>query len=261
MTQLKSGGLRGRKFLKGTGAECLSETLYNLTSLPTHATRHYHPPYRMPRSQERSLSPARGERRRSRSPRRRDDEAPRKKSSGFRWKEKRRDDDRREGDRDRGLERGYRERERGRDRDRDRPRSPFRDRDRERDRGRYHERSSRGTEDRGDYRGREREREPGRREDEQGERKPKEKKEKKEKKQAVSSQPAEPMIIVNVNDRLGTKAAIPCLASDPISELPRYRTRRGCVILLTFDSNVILLQNYSKPKLPRASAENPMRYY
>ncbi|KAI9791213.1 MAG: hypothetical protein M1816_004205 [Peltula sp. TS41687] len=26
----------------------------------------------------------------------------------------------------------------------------------------------------------------------------------------------EPMIIVNVNDRLGTKAAIPCLASDPI---------------------------------------------
>ena len=26
----------------------------------------------------------------------------------------------------------------------------------------------------------------------------------------------EPMIIVHVNDRLGTKAAIPCLASDPI---------------------------------------------
>lgn len=26
------------------------------------------------------------------------------------------------------------------------------------------------------------------------------------------------MIIVNVNDRLGTKAAIPCLASDPISK-------------------------------------------
>lgn len=26
----------------------------------------------------------------------------------------------------------------------------------------------------------------------------------------------EPMIIVNVNDRLGTKAAIPCLASDPV---------------------------------------------
>ncbi|KAJ9620281.1 hypothetical protein H2203_008046 [Taxawa tesnikishii (nom. ined.)] len=27
---------------------------------------------------------------------------------------------------------------------------------------------------------------------------------------------SEPMIIVNVNDRLGTKAAIPCLASDPV---------------------------------------------
>ena len=27
---------------------------------------------------------------------------------------------------------------------------------------------------------------------------------------------SEPMIIVHVNDRLGTKAAIPCLASDPI---------------------------------------------
>ena len=27
----------------------------------------------------------------------------------------------------------------------------------------------------------------------------------------------EPMIIVNVNDRLGTKASIPCLASDSIS--------------------------------------------
>jgi hypothetical protein len=28
------------------------------------------------------------------------------------------------------------------------------------------------------------------------------------------------MIVVHVNDRLGTKAAIPCLASDPISSLP-----------------------------------------
>lgn len=34
---------------------------------------------------------------------------------------------------------------------------------------------------------------------------------------AVPSAPVgEPMIIVHVNDRLGTKAAIPCLASDPI---------------------------------------------
>lgn len=28
--------------------------------------------------------------------------------------------------------------------------------------------------------------------------------------------PNEPMIIVNINDRLGTKAAIPCLASDSV---------------------------------------------
>ena len=45
----------------------------------------------------------------------------------------------------------------------------------------------------------------------------KSKKEKKEKKTTPSA-PAEKMIIVNVNDRLGTKAAIPCLPSDPISE-------------------------------------------
>jgi len=32
----------------------------------------------------------------------------------------------------------------------------------------------------------------------------------------VAANHGEPMIIVHVNDRLGTKAAIPCLASDPI---------------------------------------------
>lgn len=45
-----------------------------------------------------------------------------------------------------------------------------------------------------------------------------EKKEKKEKKKAAPAAPQEPMIIVNVNDRLGTKKAIPCFASDTISE-------------------------------------------
>ena len=35
-----------------------------------------------------------------------------------------------------------------------------------------------------------------------------------------AAQSSEPMIVVNVNDRLGTKAAIPCLASDPISLFP-----------------------------------------
>jgi hypothetical protein len=33
---------------------------------------------------------------------------------------------------------------------------------------------------------------------------------------SVAANHGEPMIIVHVNDRLGTKAAIPCLASDPI---------------------------------------------
>lgn len=42
------------------------------------------------------------------------------------------------------------------------------------------------------------------------------KKEKKEKKEPKLAPTTEPMIIVNVNDRLGTKAAIPCLASDSI---------------------------------------------
>ena len=37
----------------------------------------------------------------------------------------------------------------------------------------------------------------------------------KTRKPAVAA-PQEPMIVVNINDRLGTKAAIPCLASDPI---------------------------------------------
>lgn len=38
----------------------------------------------------------------------------------------------------------------------------------------------------------------------------------------VAAAPEEPMIIVYVNDRLGTKAAIPCLASDPISKVLKF---------------------------------------
>ena len=38
-------------------------------------------------------------------------------------------------------------------------------------------------------------------------------------------QSSEPMIVVHVNDRLGTKAAIPCLASDPISSYPSFLGR------------------------------------
>ncbi|MCJ1364356.1 hypothetical protein MMC16_003466 [Acarospora aff. strigata] len=130
-----------------------------------------------PRSRSRSPSPKRDERRRSRSPRRRrDDERPKHGGGGFKWKEKRRDEDYRGDDRERRLERGYR--------DRDRPRSPVREKAAD---------------------------------DAPVEKSKKDKREKKEKKAAASIAPAgEPMIIVNVNDRLGTKAAIPCLASDPI---------------------------------------------
>lgn len=137
------------------------------------------------------------DRRRSRSP---DRERPRKSTGGFRWKEKRRDDgDSRGAGDDRRLERGYR--------GGDRPRSPRRDRDRDSDR--YGDRYRDG--DRREDRGRERT------ERDEKEEKRERKREKREKKAAAAAQSAEPMIVVNVNDRLGTKAAIPCLASDPIS--------------------------------------------
>jgi hypothetical protein len=132
------------------------------------------------------------DRSRSRSPRRRDDgdrNRP-KKTGGFRWKDKSRTDESR-GD-DRRLERGYR----------DRPRSPRRDRDGDRYEGRP--------------RNGDRERDQPRHEARDAPREDREKKVKKEKK-PVAPQSSEPMIVVHVNDRLGTKAAIPCLASDPIS--------------------------------------------
>jgi hypothetical protein len=105
-----------------------------------------------------------------------------------------------------------------RDRDR-RDRSPRRDGNRES----YRARSPR-REDRDRYRegGSDRRRSPRRdgardeRKEKRKEDKPKEKKEKPKVVAAPSRQ--EPMIIVNVNDRLGTKAAIPCLGSDPVSK-------------------------------------------
>lgn len=131
-----------------------------------------------------------GDRLRSRSPHRRDDgdRSRPKKTGGFRWKEKRRDDDAR-GD-ERGLDRGYRDRG-------DRTRSPRRERDGDiyKDGNREQRRDNRDAP----------------REDRD------KKKEKKKEKKPVAPQSSEPMIVVHVNDRLGTKAAIPCLASDPIS--------------------------------------------
>ncbi|EDP52418.1 hypothetical protein KXW98_000752 [Aspergillus fumigatus] len=135
-----------------------------------------------------------GDRSRSRSPRRRYDEdrsRPRRTGGGFRWKDKRHEGDRL-GAEDSRLSRGYRDRG-------DRPRSPRRDRDSDRYRDSYRD---------GD---RERRRPDDNQKDER-----REKKEKPEKKAVVAPQSSEPMIVVHVNDRLGTKAAIPCLASDPI---------------------------------------------
>ena len=160
---------------------------------------------------------------RSRSPPRKP-----KSSGGFRWKDKGSrandsfsrdfDDRNRDGaaaprrsppprdDRDR-----FRDRSPRRDNNRDsyRPRSPRRD-----DRDRYRDGGDRRRSPRREDRSRD-DRKDKRKED-----KPREKKEDKEKKPKAVAAPSrqEPMIIVNVNDRLGTKAAIPCLGSDPVSK-------------------------------------------
>lgn len=140
--------------------------------------------------QDMPSSPRQEERGRSRSPRRRETEdRPRRKDAGFRWKEKRRDEpDRRNGEREQeqGLRRGYREHYKPRSR------SPNRQ-------DRTVEKAT------------------ATQELEKAEKAEKaEKKEKKKEKKTVAAVPQEPMIVVNVNDRLGTKAAIPCLASDPV---------------------------------------------
>lgn len=147
----------------------------------------------MPDSRSRSPRPER--RRRSRSPGFDRSRRPRN-QGGFRWKDKRPRDDRNRDD-DRRLERGYREQYR--------PRSPRRDRSRDR------------------YGDRERGRDtntPARHDEKKDENLDGNKPKPVPKKAPVAAAPAEEMIIVNVNDRLGTKAAIPCLASDPISESP-----------------------------------------
>ncbi|KAM3523306.1 hypothetical protein NHJ13051_005157 [Beauveria bassiana] len=140
------------------------------------------------------------QRSRSRSPRR----AP-KGSGGFRWKDKKSEDgrnDRRDGRRDDRREdrrndgQGYRG---GRDRDfrdRDRERSPRRNRSSRRDEGRRRSPDGKASkEKRGD----------------DG------KKEKKPKKAA--SLAGKELIVVHINDRLGTKTAVPCLPDDTIGQL------------------------------------------
>ena len=145
--------------------------------------------------QERGLNLNRDRRRsrsrdRSRSPRR--DHGPsddrdrprRRKDAGFKWKEKRRDDEpQRDERRSTGLQRGYK------------------------DHYRPHSRSPRREERMKDPQPRTAHGKPE-----------EDRKERKEKKAPVAARSTEPMIIVYVNDRLGTKKAVPCFASDPIKD-------------------------------------------
>lgn len=172
------------------------------------------------------------DRSRSRSPPRK----PKSSSSGFRWKDKSKDTSTTgSGSSSRDYNRGYRDRSPRRDN-----RSPRRDSNRDsRDHGRDsrdYGRNSRGGDgdryrprDRSPRRDRDRARSPRsekKREDRHKDRKDKDKSaatgDKPPSRPAAATAPrmTEPMIIVNVNDRLGTKASIPCLASDPVSELP-----------------------------------------
>ena len=163
--------------------------------------REERPRSRSPRRRySRSPSPRPRHHERSRSPRRRHDDRARKSGGGgFRWKEKPRhdyEDDRRD---DRRLERGYR------DQERPRPKSPAKDSGRRDDiESKFGPQSEKKRDDVADKFGEQPEK--------GGE------KERKRKKAAPTIAPVGEMIIVNVNDRLGTKASIPCLASDPISE-------------------------------------------
>jgi hypothetical protein len=134
------------------------------------------------------------DRERSRSPRRSPGPRKPKTFTGLKYKgdRERRDPDRRRDDSDR---------DRRRDDDRERDRRPRdSDRDRRRDSSRDRRRRSRS-----------RDRKPR---DADRDSKPKEKKP-----AAAPAAPSEPMILVTINDRLGTKTQVPCLPSDPIKLL------------------------------------------
>ncbi|KAK5133609.1 hypothetical protein LTR08_007557 [Meristemomyces frigidus] len=141
------------------------------------------------------------------------------KSSGFKWKEKKRDEDGAPDSRDSGrLERGYRDRSPKRDSYRDR--ESKKDQDAEKATEGVGERkgpdshrplptASSANTDAPPQRPAPEKRDTPKDRDKSGEKK----KSKKPRAPVVSN---EPMIVVNINDRLGTKAAIPCLASDSI---------------------------------------------
>lgn len=210
-----------------------SPTSLDHRASPPHSSYSAH--HRSPNSRSRSRSPP---------PQRRTNDKPKISSGGFRWKDKSRDIEHYDRLDERRLERGYRERDREdryrEDRDGYRNEDSRRreqDRDGRRDHHSYDDsrRDGRGY----DSRDRNDDRASRRNEDERPiERRrresrsppapatdttkpPKEAKSKKPKVPKIA--PTEqPMIIVNVNDRLGTKTAIPCLASDSIGELPFF---------------------------------------
>lgn len=155
------------------------------------------------RSRSRSPQPSRDgpSRRRSRSPRRKDGNRSRREGGGggFKWKEKRATDEPEGGEK--RLERGYRKRSRS-------PR-----RDRERNRGREEKGASIedkfGVAERFGT-------SSNKKKDDTATDKTDKPPERPAAVPTTAAFPGEPTIVVHVNDRLGTKAAVPCLASDPI---------------------------------------------
>ncbi|KAG5989157.1 hypothetical protein E4U54_004416 [Claviceps lovelessii] len=167
--------------------------------------------------------PSRRSRSRSRSPGRR----TRHSRGGFRWKDNRRRD---EGRDDSGQRRDFRDRSRERERERDGYQRRGRDGDGGRDR--YRDGATRnrdaGRDRDGASRGSDRLRSP-RRDSRDSRVKHDARKENKNKSRstdaAAAAAPAAPaagageeMIIVNVNDRLGSKSAVPCLPSDTVGQ-------------------------------------------
>ncbi|KAK2593145.1 ubiquitin-like modifier hub1 [Conoideocrella luteorostrata] len=161
--------------------------------------------------------PSRGSRSRSHSPPRR----PRSHRGGFRWKDNSRRNDNRD---DPGRRRDFRERSQDRNKGPDSYQGRGRDGDRDRNMDRLGERHRNSDRDRNrdhdkDRRGSERLRSP-RRDDRRSRDKGDGKKEEKGKVVAVAPAAGggEEMIIVNVNDRLGSKSAVPCLPSDTVGQ-------------------------------------------
>ncbi|KAK0389256.1 hypothetical protein NLU13_2831 [Sarocladium strictum] len=135
--------------------------------------------------------PQRRPRSRSRSP----DRGSKRGRGGFRWKDDRNRHSRRDRD-DRDDRRDFRRR------------SPPRERYDERDYGRRDDRAPKGPRQDRDR-------------DIDGKRRERDGEERKEKKKKPTAPPVagQEMIIVNINDRLGTKTAIPCLPSDTVGQL------------------------------------------